>query len=100
MAKEYIDKLEAERRIVYAFNNYSGDGYNADYVNGYENGLIDAQNFVRNVPAADVRPVVRGKWELFCGGLDWQCSNCNWSTRADIPRNFCPNCGADMREES
>ena len=56
-----------------------------------------------NAPAADVRPVVRGRWEpgnqncTVCGeskfkGLDADV----W---ADWMPPFCPNCGADMRGE-
>ena len=60
---------------------------------------------LESIPATDVRPVVRGKWTLghlpsTSGGsyAVVQCSECNsqfpiWRT------NFCPNCGADMREE-
>ena len=58
-----------------------------------------------DIPAADVRPVVRGKWKdamqschdsphvkcSVCGEYYWQYFN---------KFNFCPNCGADMREES
>ena len=70
---------------------------------------------ILNAPAADVRPVVRGKWVehnydpeyLSC---DFSCSECNvyleeyyfgegqWPGKTD--HYFCPNCGADMREES
>ena len=74
--------------------------------------------------AADVRPVVRGEWsvheiykhELSYGATAYEpvyeCSACGgWMESylrydepimpedADFPR-FCPNCGADMREES
>lgn len=72
--------------------------------------LIDRQ------PAADVRPVVRGKWlpdydyteydwdgstplpepRKFQDG--WQCSLCGEYTPSET--NYCPNCGADMRKES
>ena len=56
----------------------------------------------------DVRPVVRGKWkyrgqqvidDLF---PTYACSVCHDVIPADWRRkcNFCPNCGADMREES
>ena len=61
-----------------------------------------------NIPAADVRPVIRGHIEedentyLYCS----EC-NCNITLAAyETPNgnlilrpNFCPNCGADMREE-
>lgn len=64
------------------------------------------------IPAADVRPVVRGKWKpSMCGTAhgpiqdkdEWYgplflCSECG----ADMigASNFCPNCGADMRPQS
>lgn len=43
------DLDEAEKKIVRLFN-YSADGYSQDNVDGYEDGLIDAQNAVRNIP--------------------------------------------------
>ncbi len=58
---------------------------------------------IENIPAADVRPVVRGKWENVEPNFMAKCSNCR---RYYISRdekyefNFCPNCGADMRGES
>ena len=53
----------------------------------------------------DVRPVVRGKWE-WDGGEDmhYYCSCCHFNAYGctceilDGKYNFCPNCGADMRE--
>lgn len=73
-----------------------------------------------DIPAADVRPVVRGKWVKARGswctpGGDpvWECSECgkgrhvygieHGSYGADVADGqwvACPNCGADMREES
>ena len=57
-------------------------------------------NDIDSIPAADVRPVVRARWEEFGEAKQkfYSCSNCfathyRWD-------NFCPNCGADMREES
>ena len=50
---------------------------------------------IENIPAADVRPVVHGRWEDR-GSLSARCSECGCkSLRAS---DFCPNCGADMRE--
>lgn len=60
---------------------------------------------LRHTHAADVRPVVRGKWkyrgqqvidDLF---PTYACSVCRGVIPADWRRkcNFCPNCGADMR---
>lgn len=49
--------------------------------------------------AADVRPVVRGRWENFRGKP--RCSQCKAVWPEDYyDHNFCPRCGADMRGES
>lgn len=70
---------------------------------------------IEPIPAADVRPVSQGKWipdydyaeydfdgstplsepRKFQDG--WQCSLCGGYMPSET--NFCPNCGADMREE-
>ena len=71
---------------------------------------------ITRIPAADVRPVVRGRWisaddgetiiKLKYGEPQGSCfcSVCHeWlvaSDEYDVKGNFCPNCGADMREES
>ena len=56
---------------------------------------------LESIPAADVRPVVRGKWVQgdmpTYGG--YKCSVCGANT-VQYKAYFCPNCGADMREES
>ena len=69
--------------------------------------LIDA---VAAIPAADVRPVVKAEWYGEADGYAdgelvydmWSCPICGkrfeeWEEKPDW--NFCPNCGADMREE-
>ena len=77
--------------------------------------LGHAFDLVDDLPAADVRPVVRGKWipdydyaeydfdgstplpepRKFQDG--WQCSLCG--RYMPDKTNFCPNCGADMRQK-
>ncbi len=49
-------------------------------------------------PAADVRPVVRGKW-IFDDPLraDFMCSAC--LERQIVCSNYCPYCGAYMEQE-
>jgi hypothetical protein len=66
--------------------------------------------FLRSIPAADVRPVVRGKWidrdDDYYGWNMWACSACGEEfvltdgTPDMNEYHFCPNCGADMREKS
>ena len=48
-----------------------------------------------NAPAADVAPVVHGKW-VFGGDGCVICSNCNQEESNDNHRKYCPNCGAKM----
>jgi hypothetical protein len=73
---------------------------------GYMDGVKDADIRLRSVPAADVRPVVRGKWIMTTERFAPEriCSSCKCrfpvSAGEGITEvlNFCPNCGADMRE--
>lgn len=62
---------------------------------------------VKHIPAADVRPVVRARWEDETGYIFNRlaqrvyCPACK-SYAYFYPitmKNFCPNCGADMRPE-
>ncbi len=60
---------------------------------------------LKKLPPADVRPVVRGRWEprdLTFGRSIYECSNCKlglfvpaFNGKPGYP--YCPNCGADMR---
>jgi len=64
--------------------------------------MTDAKEIVDSQDAEDVRPVVHGEWvwKDYC----FRCSACLHNLHTE-PRaiaegcyNFCPNCGADMRE--
>ena len=54
------------------------------------------------LPAADVRPVVHGEWLPTNDANKLRCSKCDIiHLIAQYPHgeiNYCPNCGADMRE--
>ena len=53
-------------------------------------------------PAADVRENKRGKW-IFGVTMhhEWmKCSACNVSQDLNGCFSYCPNCGADMREDN
>ena len=68
------------------------------YLNEWDTlGVLAAAD---RIPAADVRPVVHGRWVTrpYMMGKTEYCSRCgeNYGRK----HNFCPNCGADMREES
>lgn len=76
--------------------------------------VLIAVKLFESLPPADVKPVVSGEWlivdESYWRGTQSQdkqinrvslkCSNCGHRiTQKDFRgiRNFCPNCGADMR---
>ena len=50
-------------------------------------------------PAADVAPVVHGRWILVDGG-QYKCSRCHTVRKTDVAMDhYCPNCGARMDSE-
>ena len=52
-----------------------------------------------NAPAANVAPVVRGRWENYPSDAYRRCTACKTEfekARFSIRANFCPNCGARM----
>lgn len=89
---DYISREAASDLLAMAFM----DDWEPEY----------AQDRLSEIPAADVRPVIRAHWidmkptneetglPISIKGPDFRCSNCG---AAEFPRNFCPNCGADMR---
>lgn len=58
---------------------------------------------IANIPAADVAPVVHGRWIADGDGYHWtyNCSICAWKDGYPFNErhNFCPNCGARMDGE-
>ena len=94
MAEEYIEREAAIKAVCKDVDAFS----------------IRAERLLMAVPAADVTPVVRGRWEDWYSG--WtpskRCSCCK-TEFTQMPmkvvkvgekispiKNFCPNCGAKM----
>lgn len=65
----------------------------------YENPEICTQE-INSIPAADVAPVVHGRW-IHLGGDEWCCSACGFVITTegswDKPtKKYCEDCGAKM----
>lgn len=66
---------------------------------GCFSNMISAYDVIM-IPAADVAPVVHGRWlyhTLIDEHIHAECSECH---KIRIIDNFCPNCGAKMDEVS
>lgn len=72
----------------------------AKWVDGSDGAM--AMEIVASPPAADVAPVVHGRWERDADG-DWYCTNydevvaiCESGRERTYRKPYCPNCGAKM----
>lgn len=58
------------------------------------------EDAIDGIPAADMAPVVHGRWISDGDGYHWtyNCSICAWKDGYPFNErhNFCPNCGARM----
>lgn len=84
---DYISREELKRRFCGHCNDYH-DGRCFDPC--FDLNLID------NTPAADVVPVMHGKWIAHKNGR-WiyaECGACG--SVHDVKSNYCPSCGAKM----
>lgn len=85
---DYISRADAINEIM---NDMVENATTDDKI--YNTGLHRAMSRIDNIPAADVAPVVHGRWIKVDGLV--ACSVC----KENPPRtyhNFCPNCGAKM----
>lgn len=100
---EYINKKTAISLIKqYGHDAIDGGRYSLDTVDD----CIELANCIEALPAADVAPVVHGRWEQCFE--EWRkqiegdkCSMCGFEHYgASIAHyHFCPNCGAKMDEK-
>lgn len=105
---EYIEKEELLRKRPFCV----AGGLVNDYTEGFCDCVDEARETIKNMPAADVAPVVHGKWVKeppykSIGGEYLKaliCSKCNSFFVSDGNKpwqmhNYCPNCGAKMDGE-
>ena len=95
MAK-YIN-LEELMKFPIRRNHYDKEHGNEHFIYGIETVL----EYAENLPAADVAPVVHGRWETNSDRPDTLiCSvcKCGFDMWKHDPHNYCPNCGAKMDE--
>ncbi len=74
------------------------------YGMGIMSGLDYAMKKLKEQPAADVAPVVHGRWISVPSsdtvmGKAYTCSECEKMRFGSFKPNYCPNCGARMDGE-
>ena len=99
---EYIGREEAMFRLSKWLEKASDTNnrglYNFGEIAAYQTSIVE----INSIPAADVKPVVRGEWVHFDGGFSdhYYCTACHKDIVLTGNWRFCPNCGADMRKEA
>ena len=100
---DYINIKKLKKKKVYSFQTVFGLSPKNEWFYKYDD--------IHSIPSADVRPNIHGHWKrrTHIGNHEtvtmYVCSECDtefgWDIETGIPmndNNFCPNCGADMRE--
>ena len=89
-ANNLIEEIREER----CYNCRNFKDMECDYC-----GTADTIYMIEDMPAADVAPVVHGRWIRYpdCGVT--KCSNCGWSIEECWDSDYCPHCGAQMDEK-
>lgn len=92
---EYIER-EAIMEFPIRKDHCDKERANEHFIFGIESVL----EYVENLPAADVAPVVHGRW-IHLGGDEWCCSACGFVITTDgswdkPTKKYCEDCGARM----
>ena len=94
---EYIEKNKAIKELyeVYDYEFPTASGGFDEYAR------MIVPNTIKNMPAADVAPVVHGRWIHKGNSQVWECSRCgrginNNPEGIDL---YCYHCGAQMDEK-
>ena len=91
---EYIDKQAAIKFIDNCL-------LHEDKLQGVEKEtLLAVKKQIEAIPAADVRPVVHGRWIDYDDDYGaYCCSVCEQDAPEDTKWPYCPHCWADMRDD-
>lgn len=112
--KKYIELEAAIEAIKSLYPSVPLVKLNIDKWHEKNKAYMECEMAIEALPAADVRPVARGKWKRvvdFTGVeafgfketvvVGWGCNVCGYEV--DVSEgsfNFCPNCGARMEEQN
>ena len=101
---EYIDKWYVVNRLIDLENKFQRlKPFHGNEQDMYEK-ICELEILLGKSHAADVLPVVHGRWEYIGtdkNGHVYRCANCAGRIGLDYETEYCPNCGAkmDLEEE-
>lgn len=100
-----MDEFISRKAAIAYIREQSGEWQKAFEELGGESGIYaDAYNDLAedfySIPAADVAPVVHGRW-AHLGGDEWCCSACGFVITTEgswdkLTKKYCEDCGAKM----
>ena len=102
MVTDYISRKEAIKYAEHAYHEWNlamaaADGKREINLVYKRQELCKAVASVfESAPAADVAPVVHGKWDISKGPLGDMCKCSACGSLPSLPTKFCPYCGARM----
>lgn len=97
---DYIDREKLYNNLILLAKHQTGER---------QQGILGVAETVRLFSAADVAPVVHGRWIIGTDNDDFdvKCSKCEWTDTFEVAGiatveriakavHYCPNCGAKM----
>lgn len=95
---EYIEKTQLIEKLKHRVSTDDDSKFATGFIKGTNEALGIIEEWIASIPAADVAPVVHGKWVY--GEFDIpHCSECGNDVMPNMISPYCPNCGAKMDEE-
>lgn len=91
--EKILDAISEQRRFYLHERDGETDMEKLYLLWGSDNALTTMEDIMSDIPAADVAPVVHGRWKPYRKNLG-KCSECGEVVQ--IRSNYCPNCGAKM----
>ena len=99
---EYIEKTQLLEKLKHRVSTDDDSKFATGFIKGTNEALGIIEEWIASIPAADVAPVVHGRWVYH--NFDTICSECRksaifdeWEQQAET--EFCPHCGAKMDGE-
>lgn len=90
------DELISRKGAIFALGERPISWTDSDYELGLQNQYDIDRARLEHVPAA--QPERTGNWLEIPHTFMWQCSLCSWINDISSGFNYCPDCGAKMKE--